>query len=133
MKPDHSFIQTLVQYHQQFYCIPRKQQAEAFVDELFQFLFLPQGKSSELVLEQKHQHLQLALTTLLVDATLDGDKASAVVADFCAAIPDIYNQLIQDAEAILASDPAACSLGEVIIAYPGFYTTFVYRLAHQLW
>ena len=133
MEKNDAFINTLVQYHQQFYCIPQKQKAEAFVDELFQLLFLPQGKGSAMVLQQQYQHVHLALASLLVDAALDGEKATRITNNFCMALPQIYNLLIQDAEALLASDPAARSLAEVIIAYPGFYTTVIYRLAHQLW
>ena len=40
---------------------------------------------------------------------------------------------MKDAEALLAFDPAARSVDEVIVAYPGFYATAVYRLSHQLW
>jgi serine O-acetyltransferase len=41
--------------------------------------------------------------------------------------------LFEDAEAILASDPAARSLSEVIVAYPGFYATVIYRVSHCIW
>lgn len=133
MKPETSFIETLINYHRQFYCIPQKLQAEAFIDELFQLLFLPQTAPTPALVEQKHEHMQLALTTLLVDAKMDADKANTVTEQFCAAMPSIYQILLNDAEALLASDPAARSLAEVIIAYPGFYATAVYRLSHQLW
>jgi serine O-acetyltransferase len=33
----------------------------------------------------------------------------------------------------LKFDPAARSVEEVLVAYPGFYATAVYRLSHQLW
>jgi serine O-acetyltransferase len=133
MKPETTFIDTLIDHHRKFYCIPQKLQAEAFVDELFQFLFLPQTKLTPALLQQKHQHLQLALTTLLIDGAMDSEKAVHVADQFCAAMPGIYLTLLKDAEALLASDPAARSLAEIIIAYPGFYATAVYRLSHQLW
>ena len=47
-------------------------------------------------------------------------------------IPAIYGRLIEDAEAVLEFDPAAQSLEEVMVAYPGFYATAVYRISHQL-
>ncbi|MCL2011624.1 MAG: serine O-acetyltransferase [Cystobacterineae bacterium] len=37
-----------------------------------------------------------------------------------------------DAEAIFEGDPAAQSLDEVILTYPGFYAISLYRLAHAL-
>lgn len=45
----------------------------------------------------------------------------------------MYDQLLLDATAILQSDPAAKSIEEVMAAYPGFFATVVYRLAHLLW
>ncbi len=38
-----------------------------------------------------------------------------------------------DATSILEFDPAADSLEEVYLAYPGFFATYVYRISHQLW
>jgi serine O-acetyltransferase len=40
---------------------------------------------------------------------------------------------LKDAQAILDFDPAAQSIAEVVVAYPGFYATVVYRLSNQLW
>lgn len=44
----------------------------------------------------------------------------------------IRKKLDLDALAALNNDPAAKSLEEVYLAYPGFYATAVYRLSHQL-
>jgi len=41
----------------------------------------------------------------------------------------VYNLLLQDATFIEASDPAANSIDEVIITYPGFYAIAVHRFA----
>ena len=48
------------------------------------------------------------------------------------ALPQIRDALLLDAEAIYEGDPAAQSVDEVIIAYPGFLATAVYRIAHEL-
>jgi serine O-acetyltransferase len=45
---------------------------------------------------------------------------------------EIRQKLDLDAEAAHKNDPAAKSLEEVYLAYPGFYATAVYRLSHQL-
>ena len=55
-----------------------------------------------------------------------------VLERFFAALPEIREALLLDAQAIWAGDPAAHSIDEVILAYPGFRATAVYRLAHQL-
>ena len=44
----------------------------------------------------------------------------------------IYDLLMADAQALFESDPAAESVDEILFAYPGFYATAVYRLAHAL-
>jgi len=55
-----------------------------------------------------------------------------VVDRFFAALPAVRTDLLADADAIWTSDPAAESLDEVVLAYPGFRATAVYRLAHVL-
>jgi serine O-acetyltransferase len=56
-----------------------------------------------------------------------------VVAAFLDQLPGVRASLLLDAEAILAGDPAAESLEEVIVAYPGFLATAVHRVAHELY
>ena len=51
---------------------------------------------------------------------------------FMEQLPDIYDWLRQDAEAIFEADPAARSVDEVILTYPGFYAIAIYRVAHAL-
>ena len=51
---------------------------------------------------------------------------------FTSGLPAIQDALRQDAEATYAADPAATSVDEVILAYPGFYALACYRLAHRL-
>jgi serine O-acetyltransferase len=40
--------------------------------------------------------------------------------------------ILDDADALFYGDPAAKSVDEVILTYPGFYATAVYRIAHCL-
>lgn len=51
---------------------------------------------------------------------------------FCEKLPEILQKLGQDAKAINENDPAANSLEEVYLAYPGFYAIAIYRLSHEL-
>jgi serine O-acetyltransferase len=51
---------------------------------------------------------------------------------FMEQLPEIYAWLRQDAEAIYEADPAARSVDEVILTYPGFYAIAIYRVAHAL-
>lgn len=51
---------------------------------------------------------------------------------FECSLPGAHETLRADAAAILAGDPAAHSIDEVILSYPGFLAIAVYRLAHTL-
>jgi serine O-acetyltransferase len=61
-----------------------------------------------------------------------GDDSPAIARSFTAHLPAIQEALRLDAEATCAADPAATSVDEVIVAYPGFYALACYRLAHHL-
>src|SRR5690606_6790193 len=61
------------------------------------------------------------------------EGAARLSKQFMARLPEIYQLLVQDAEAIHQGDPAAPSLYEVIRAYPGFYAIGFYRIAHILY
>ncbi|MDA1353332.1 MAG: serine acetyltransferase [bacterium] len=47
-------------------------------------------------------------------------------------LPIIKSVLLKDAEAIYKGDPAAASMTEIILCYPGFWGIFVHRVAHEL-
>ncbi|KFE62004.1 serine O-acetyltransferase EpsC [Hyalangium minutum] len=51
---------------------------------------------------------------------------------FMEQLPEIYAWLQQDAESIHKADPAARSVDEVILTYPGFYAIAIFRVAHAL-
>ncbi len=48
-------------------------------------------------------------------------------------LPRLRLALVEDAAAAVAGDPAARSVAEVILCYPGHYAITVHRLAHVLW
>jgi serine O-acetyltransferase len=131
-----NFIQTLfIQNSKSFSTFPDKESAEDFIDELFNFLFLPKTVKHKQPsdLEKEFQLLKGQFSSLVYDVLHDGDKANEITDTFFAAIPTIYQKLIKDADAVLNFDPAAKSLEEVLVAYPGFYATAIYRLSHQLY
>ncbi len=51
---------------------------------------------------------------------------------FLDALPEVHDRLEEDAKAIYEGDPAARSIDEVILTYPGFLAIAVYRVAHAL-
>lgn len=59
-------------------------------------------------------------------------EGEAVTEEFFNHLPQIYEQLQQDASAMYEGDPAAESRSEVIRTYPGFYAIAAYRMGHAL-
>lgn len=58
------------------------------------------------------------------------EDISALTRSIMLEIPDIKTMLLDDAESILRGDPAAYSIEEIIVCYPGFLATMIYRIAH---
>jgi serine O-acetyltransferase len=104
--------------------------AQGFADEIINFLF-PVRWGSEIsadLLSQREPGLRAKLAVLL-----EASSADTAIADiFFEELSSTFDLLIKDAEAILTFDPAANSLEEVVIAYPGFYAIAIHRLAHIL-
>lgn len=77
-------------------------------------------------------HFRAELAQLLAQVPALPASAPTLADEFTAQLPALRTALLRDATAILASDPAAQGLGEIISSYPGFYATALHRLAHAL-
>ncbi|RYY72284.1 MAG: serine acetyltransferase, partial [Comamonadaceae bacterium] len=66
------------------------------------------------------------------DAQLSS-RAIALVGEFAAALPGIRRMLDSDVLAAYRGDPAARSVDEVLLCYPGVLAMIHHRLAHQLY
>ena len=116
---------------------PIKSSAQSFVNDLLQLLF-PHFSESEYFnsneIESKiyllRRNLNMILTSLNGKLKNDANKYAN---DFFEKLPLIYKKLYKDAETIYEGDPAAESLDEVILAYPGFFAIAIYRIAHELY
>ena len=73
--------------------------------------------------------MQVQLLSILTGLT---DKKEDVKNQFLKNLKNIKKTLLKDAAFILASDPAATQLIEVIAIYPGFLAIFCYRIANSL-
>ncbi len=84
-------------------------------------------------LNKSFDHLE-KLLNIIVDCLKNELHAScrneAIIKEFFAALPELEMKMNKDAEFILSGDPAAKSIDEVVICYPGFYAICIYRLAH---
>ena len=59
--------------------------------------------------------------------------STRIVREFAAALPAIRELLDSDVEAAYRGDPAAGSVDEVVLCYPGIHAVIHHRLAHQLY
>ncbi|GAN80152.1 serine O-acetyltransferase EpsC [Acidocella aminolytica] len=59
--------------------------------------------------------------------------ACDIVRDFAAQLPAIRTALVGDVKAAYSGDPAATSLAEVLLCYPGIRAVIHHRLAHALY
>lgn len=106
---------------------------EDFVKELYSLLFLSQKINTEDQLQDQFKQLGVILLDLVKSSADDEVFAEHHKEQFFLALPEIYDKLILDAESILEFDPATESLEEILLSYPGFFATYVYRISHQLW
>lgn len=110
-----------------------KIKTKRWVKDLYETLFLPQSDNTEDQLKKNFEAIQKTLYDLIHTVTGDKILTEKQVGKFYEALPQLYDQLVLDAKSILEFDPAADSLEEVYLAYPGFFATYVYRISHQLW
>ena len=96
--------------------------------------------SLAVLMEDVAYHLgqQIAIA-LRLGSTVDDERARALDAQaqeltvqFLERLPEVRALLQTDLEAFFDGDPAATSLDEIIIAYPGLQAILVNRLAHVL-
>ncbi|MEO7963998.1 MAG: serine O-acetyltransferase EpsC [Gemmatimonadaceae bacterium] len=116
--------------------LPRRAhvRAAAFTDQVLAFLF-PHFAAEVHVTsaEVAREQAQLDLDAHVLLAAFGGDEHSEErTAEFMRALPALRDELLADARFIVESDPAATSLDEVILAYPGFEAVACHRIAHRL-
>ena len=80
--------------------------------------------------DDEARHLEALLRAAIGPLVAGPDE---VVQTFLSRMNSVHEALVLDANAIMAGDPAAMSLEEVIVAYPGFLATAVHRIAHELY
>lgn len=99
---------------------------------LFPHFATSQEQSSAEGLRKEFSSLQISLISLCKRIPGGLPNAPEITSNFIQALPELHRILCNDAEAIFKGDPAAKSIDEVILSYPGFTAIAVYRLAHQL-
>lgn len=100
---------------------------EALVELMFPICNSPFSRDVRGGLLQAAKKLHANIALLTDEATAD-EKTEIFFDKFI----QLQERLFEDADCYLRFDPAAKSLEEVIITYPGFYALCVHRLAHEL-
>jgi serine O-acetyltransferase len=132
---DHAFAEALAAGRAERGRIyPLKRDVAAFADVLLGILFAQLSDDAAATADDLSARLILVRRDLrrLVEPLAEHQQADVVVAGFAAALPEIHERLVLDAEAICAGDPAAESVDEVIAAYPGFLAIAIHRIAHEI-
>ena len=120
-------------HHAEWEATPSAQEAISWLNDLVHFLFpsnhLPKQSSYEGILKKNQIDLENILLSYLDVKQID---IEGVVEAFYVSLGDLYQDLRHDASKIYECDPAATSVNEVIVSYPGFYAITVYRIANKL-
>jgi serine O-acetyltransferase len=128
------FISVLHRTHKaEWEATPSNQQAIVWLNDLVEFLF-PDNQLDRLsTYEGRLKKNQIDLENILLSYLDPGAIAiEKVVANFYESLVVIYHDLRSDAAKIYDNDPAATSVHEVIVSYPGFYAIAVYRISNKL-
>ncbi len=138
MKADLQQFASKIYGIQEKYCmdVPSVVSTDEFIERLVHVLFpikdkrKPSAASLTAELEQLQQMLRALLSPLCGTQEKSADE---VTEEFFAAVPQVYSDLLEEADAYVKLDPAAWSVEEVILCYPGFFAVTIYRLAHILY
>jgi serine O-acetyltransferase len=129
--------------------LPSKRAVEALSEDLLHLLFpgffsdeavsspeLP--AAAQEIINQIADQLESSIIVSLRGANVSDDDrlratATAITERFFAQIPSVRALLKTDVEAAYAGDPAARSLEEIVLAYPGLEAVAIQRVAHLLY
>jgi len=132
---DDAFVAARFQAHRACAGCPARRDVAAWLDDVLGFLF-PELAGRRFGDLATFRGLGDALGERLVGLVRDCPDAAAIaatVADgFVAGLAQLHARLEEDADAIVAGDPAAWSRSEVIRSYPGFHAIAAHRVAHAL-
>ncbi|MBV9839992.1 MAG: serine acetyltransferase [Sphingomonadaceae bacterium] len=84
-------------------------------------------------LSRLYGQIRLDLRYAMNDDAAADRRAEEVIGAFASALPALRGQLDHDVEAAYTGDPAARSVDEVLLCYPGMLAIIHHRLAHRLY
>lgn len=129
------FVKKLYAAHQVCPTCPAPQDVIQFYQDLLGVLFPETTQLSHLSENEFIAHvdrLRGTLPSLFQHCVKNGQDTQLLAAEFFESVPNIYERLMEDVQAMYAGDPAARNTSEVIRSYPGFYAIAAYRMAHSM-
>ena len=90
------------------------------------------GQTLDATLRALREQVRRALTFRDAPEVQSPDAASTLIAAFAARLPHVRTLLDDDVRAAFEGDPAATSLEEALLCYPGVTAITHHRLAHEL-
>lgn len=132
------FAQKILDKRENHLCsISLKEESKTFLTGLIEFLFPHFSNETYYTTSDVLARLQLLERNLvqLLNIILESKEKSSnqVAQEFFSQIPETHDLLWADANTIFDGDPAAESIDEVILAYPGFIAITIYRISHLLY
>jgi serine O-acetyltransferase len=131
------FARRLSQFNRN-YCaeVPAVEQTRRFVDNLIHTLFPIRENcaSGEREIGMELARVALKLRGLFSSIPQSLDRSPEEMTDlFFSMVPEAFEKLVMDAESVIKNDPAAKSVEEIVLCYPGYFAITVYRMAHILY
>lgn len=106
-----------------------KEKTEAFTQHLFYTLFDRDTPVEENLEKLRYDFEELGNLVCWEP----GKPCSEIWDNYCQKLPQLLEKINLDAKAIATNDPAANSVEEVYLSYPGFFAIAVYRLSHEFY
>ena len=83
--------------------------------------------------EQIRRGLYFSSSSSLEDEATFDALAERLTAQFASELPEIRALIVSDIRAAMSGDPAATSVSEILLCYPGVSAAIHYRIAHALY
>ena len=97
------------------------------------FLKLPPELYGAQLMERIFDELSDQIALTMEETGENRRRAEEMAGGLLTRLPDIQRTLQKDLDAFFDGDPAAHSMEEVVLSYPGFFAIFIYRIAHELY
>ena len=109
--------------------IPSLDNLKQIIQNLFKLIYPKVLKNKK----ESTKILKLEVLSMLESEIQKVKSDSLCAVKFLKKIPYIKKKMKDDLIATLQADPAANSIEEIIVSYPGIYAITIYRIAHELY